>query len=78
MLKHANSIGVTNCGKAMRNEDGRAVASRGKQPIEDFRFAAHIELGSRFIEQHHTRTETYGCERAGEGHTLKLPAPSRS
>src|SRR2546426_9672267 len=50
MLKHTDAVGVSDGGKAVRNEDGRAMAGGGKDAIEDFRFAAHIDLCGRLVQ----------------------------
>ena len=51
VLEHADAIGMAHGREAMRDEDGRAVARRGEQAIEDLRLAAHVELRGRLVEQ---------------------------
>src|SRR5262245_34322736 len=57
VLEHADAVGVADGGEAMRDEDGGALPGGGEQAIEDLRFAAHVELGGRLVEQHHARAE---------------------
>jgi hypothetical protein len=58
----------------MRNQNRRAVAGCREQPIEDLRLAAHVELRRRFVQQDDAGAQRDGGERAGERHTLPLPA----
>src|SRR5690349_9899912 len=57
VLEHADAIGVANGGEAVRDKDGGAVAGGGEEAVEDFGFAAHVELGGGLIEQHDSRAE---------------------
>jgi hypothetical protein len=50
VLEHADPVGVADRGKAMRNQDGGAIARGRENPVEDFRFTAHVELRRRFVE----------------------------
>ncbi len=74
VLEDADAIGVTDGREAMRDEDRRAAARRGKDAIENLRFAAHVELRGRLVEQHDARAELNGAQRARERHALPLAA----
>jgi hypothetical protein len=60
--------------KSMRDQDGRAVACRRENAIEDLRLAPDIELRGRLVEQHNARAHFDGAKRACQGDTLPLPA----
>src|SRR5206468_2588714 len=64
VLEHADAIGMADGGEAMRDQDGRAMPRCGEQAIEDLRFAAHVELRGRFVEQHDAGAERHGCKRS--------------
>src|SRR5947208_496295 len=55
VLEHADAVGMAHGGKAMRDQNGGALARGGEQAVEDFGLAAHIELGGGLIEQHERR-----------------------
>ena len=74
VLEHADAIGMADGGEAMRDQNGRAMPRRGEQAIEDFRFAAHVELRGRLVEQHDAGAELDGCQRPGERDALPLAA----
>src|SRR5260221_8917025 len=42
--------------------------------LEDFRFASHVELSSRLIQQHQACTHLDGAQRTGERDALPLAA----
>src|SRR6476646_8256451 len=74
MFEHADAIRMANRGKAMGDQDRRAMPRRPKQAIENLCFAPHIELCGWLIEQHDTRAQSNGCQCAGQRDTLPLPA----
>src|SRR5206468_7887771 len=74
VLEHADAIGVAYRGKTVRDEDRRAMARRGEDPVEDFRFAPHVELRGRFVEQDHAGPKLHGAQRARERDALPLAA----
>ena len=50
------------------------MAGGGEDALEDRRFAAHVELGRRFVQQHQARAELHGAKRARQRDALPLPA----
>ena len=74
VLEHADAIGMANGGEAMRDQDGGAMARGGEQAIENLRFATHVELRGRFIQQHHARAQADRRERPCERNALPLAA----
>src|SRR5262249_46367844 len=59
-LEHTDPIGMANRRKAMRNENGGRVSCRSENAVEDFSFAADIELSRWFVQQHHSGAEPHG------------------
>ena len=74
LLEHADAVGVPHRREAVRDENGCAVTRRGKQPVEDLGFAAHVELRGGFVEQHDAGAEPHAAQRAGQRHALPLAA----
>src|SRR3954470_4113567 len=74
LLEYAYSIGVAHGGEAMRDEDGRAVAGCGENPLEDLGFTADVELRRRLVQQHDPGAELDGAHRARERDALPLSA----
>ena len=74
VLEHADAVGVAHRGEAVRDEDRRAVARGGEDAVEDLRFAAHVELRGRLVEQHDAGAELHGAQRARERDALPLAA----
>src|SRR5262245_38729757 len=72
MLDDADAIGVADGREAMRDEDGRAVASGGEDAVEYLGLAADIELGSRLVEQHHAGTDLDRAQRPRQRDALPL------
>src|SRR4051794_37544230 len=58
----------------MRDEDCRAVARGGKQPVEDLGLAAHVQLRGRFVEEHDAGAELNRAERPRQRDPLPLSA----
>src|SRR5258706_12783462 len=74
MFQDANAVGMTHRREPVRNQNRCSVARCGKNSFEDLCFAAHVELGSGFIEQHDSRAKLYGTQRARQGDALPLAA----
>ena len=55
MLEYANSVGVAHRGKSMRDQNVGRIFGRLEDAIENLALAAHIKLGRRLIEEHHSR-----------------------
>src|SRR3954468_16535529 len=51
VLENTDAVRLANGREAVRNENRRAVPSRGQDALEDLCFAAYIELRGRFVEQ---------------------------
>ena len=64
VLEDADAIRVTDGGEAMRNEDGGAKARGGEEAIENFGFAADVELRGGLVEENNSGAEFYGGEGA--------------
>ena len=73
-FEHADPVGVAHGREPVRDQDRRAVARRGEDPVEDLGLAAHVELRGRLVEQHDARAQPHGAQRAGERDALPLPA----
>src|SRR6266545_1485379 len=73
-FEHADAVGVADGGKAVGDQDGRAVAGRGEDPIEDLCFASYIEVRRRFVQQDNLSPELDRAQRACKGDALPLPA----
>ena len=58
VFQDADAVGMAHGREAVRNQDGGGVARGGQNALEDFRFAAHVELGGGFIQQHHSRAQS--------------------
>src|SRR6266576_398827 len=74
VLEHADAIGMADRRKAMRDQDGRAMPRHGEQTIENLRFAAHVELRGRLVQQHYAGAHRDGRQRSGECDALPLTA----
>src|SRR5581483_2905399 len=73
-LENTDPIRVAHGRETVRDQDRRAVARLREQSVEDLGFAAHVELGGRFVEQHHGGAELHGRDRARQRHALPLSA----
>src|SRR5262245_18861389 len=65
---------MENSRKTMRDEDGCAVTRSGENAVEDFCFAANIELSCRLIEQNDACAELYRAECTRQSDSLPLSA----
>src|SRR5580765_7837556 len=74
LLEDADAISLAHGREAVRDEDRRAVAGGGGNPLEDFGFAPHVELRRRLVEQHDARAERDGGHRARQRDALPLAA----
>src|SRR5262245_403408 len=60
--------------ETVRDQDRGRVARGGENAVEDLGLAPHIELCGGLIEQHQTRADPHGAERAGQRKALPLAA----
>jgi len=74
VLEDADAIGVAHRREAMGDQNRRALPRRGEDAVEDLRFAAHVELRRRFVEEDDAGAEAHAAERARERDALPLAA----
>jgi hypothetical protein len=72
LLKDTDTVGVTDGGEAVGNQDGGAVPGGSEKALEYFGFAAHVKLSGGLVEENDTGTEFYRGEGAGQGDALPL------
>src|SRR5215471_7092324 len=74
MFEDANAVGMPDGGESMRDQDGGAVPRRRQKAVENLRFATHVELGCRFVEQHHASAHFNRRQCPRQGYPLPLSA----
>ena len=75
-LDHGDTVGQAHGREAVGDEDRRHAVRRREDAVEDLGLAPHVELGGRLVEQHDTRTEPDGAQRARQRDALPLTAIS--
>src|SRR6476660_4348666 len=72
VLQYADAVGETDGREPMRYQNRGAPRRLGQDSLEDLRFAAHVELCRRLVENHEAGAEPNAAQRACEGNALPL------
>src|SRR6266545_1340884 len=70
VLDHTDPVGVPDGRETVRDKDCGAVAGGVEDAVEDLGFAAHVELGGRFVEQNEAGTQPDRAQRPGQRDAL--------
>src|SRR6266545_4455796 len=78
VLDHTDPVGVPDGRETVRDKDCGAVAGGVEDAVEDLGFAAHVELGGRFVEQNEAGTQPDRAPRPLARSSWRRSTPSTS